>query len=352
MKAPVTGSREDGRLRWFAPVAGVVAMASAAPAGAWEYGPFAVETLIEIQNDTVVDSNDSAGKISDTYLTIETAVSMALGASSSLNLALTFEPMTDPYRDRFFEDEGLYAEELFLSHDLGGAELMLGKFNPAFGVAWYEAPGIYGTDFAEDYQLTEQVGGAVLIPFNIGASENAISVAVFNADRTILSKSLGRRRDQNSLLAGGVGNTDAPESIAIAMNGQIGATSYNFGVQSLAKGEGDTHDQRGAVLGVAHMFDPGRPVSVMAELAYFPDFGGTALAARYGTFGVAAPFGPVTVAGVYGWRKLDGERADHLATLTGEIELAPNLIGSLGYRYGREGPDRTHAIGTLISYLF
>lgn len=347
-----SGCIKDWRMTAFAQTAGVIALVSAAPAGAWEYGPFTSEILLEIENDTVVGSNESANKISDTYVTMEAVISMALGASSSLNLALTYEPVTDPFRDRAFEDQGLYAEEFFFSHDTGVAELILGKFNPPFGVAWEEAPGIYGIDFAEDYQLTEQIGGAVLVPFNIGKSENAISVALFNADRSILSNSLGRRRGQNSLLAGGVGNTAGPQSIAIAMNGQIGETSYNLGVQNLAKGEGDTHDQRGAVLGVEHRFDRGRPVVVLAEIAYFTDFAGTSNAASYGTFGVAAPFGPVTVSGVYSRRKLDGAPADHLATVSGEIELARNLFGSLGYRYGGEGPDNTHTVGTLISYLF
>ncbi|WP_113912432.1 hypothetical protein [Roseovarius dicentrarchi] len=339
-------------MKKITPIAGALALLTAAPALAFEYGPFTADFSVEIENDSVVDSNNSANEISDTYATIEAAITMALGASTSLNLGLTFEPITDALRDRAFEDHGLYAEEFFLNHDFGPAEVILGKFNPAFGVAWDEAPGIFGADFAEDYQLTEQIGGAVLIPFDIGASQNAVSFALFNADRSILSKSLGRQRGSSSLPAGGVGNTSGPESFAIAVNGALGDTTYNLGVQSLARGAGDTHDQRGAVLGVAHTYDLGRPVALLAEMAYFTDFGGTSTAAKYGTVGLAAPFGPVTVSGVYSSRKVDGARMDHLATLTGEMELATNLFGSLGYRYGREGPDKTHTIGTVIAYEF
>ncbi|WP_133176203.1 hypothetical protein [Pelagivirga sediminicola] len=325
---------------------------SAVPALALEYGPFTAEISVEIENDTVVDASDPALEISDTYATIEAAIAMAIGTSSSLNLGLTFEPIIDATRDRAFEDHGLYAEEFYFNHDFGAAEIILGKFNPAFGVAWDEAPGVFGTDFAEDYQLTEQIGGAVLIPFDIGASNNYLSVALFNADRSILSKSLGRRRGQNSLPVGGVGNTSGPESIAVSLNGEIGETTYNIGVQNLARGAGDTHDQTGAVIGMAHTYDLGRPVALLAEMAYFTDFGGTSASARYGTVGLAAPFGPVTMSAVYTNRDIEGARTDHLATLAGEVELATNLFASLGYRYGFEDGDETHTIGTVIAYQF
>lgn len=317
---------------------------------ALEYGPLTADFSIELENDTVVDSSDPANEFSDTYATIEAAIELAIGASSSLNLQLVFEPVTDATGDRVFEDEGLYAEELFFSHDFGGGDLILGKFNPAFGVAWDAAPGIFGADFAEDYQLTEQVGAAVLIPFAIGESENFLSVALFHADRTILSDSLGRSRGRTSLGDGGVGNTQGPESIAVAMSGELGDTTWNIGVQRLAGGAGDTHDQTGAVVGVTHTYDWGTPVALLAEMAYFNDFGGTGASARYGTVGLAAPIGPVTVSGVYSNRDVSGARTDHLATLSAEMELAPNLYGSLGYRYGREGPDDSHTIGTLIAY--
>jgi hypothetical protein len=345
-------TQERRVMKKLAPLAGALAAIAAAPAPALEYGPFTAEISVELENDTVVDADDSAAEISDTYATIEAAIAMALGASSSLNLSLTSEPITDAIRDRAFEDHGLYAEELFLNHDFGAGEIILGKFNPAFGVAWDEAPGIFGADFAEDYQLTEQIGGAVLIPFRIGASENFLSVALFNADRSFLSKSLGRKRGRNTLAAGGVTNTSGPESIALAVNGALGETTYNIGVQNLAHGAGDTHDQTGVVAGMARTYDLGRPVALLAELAYFSDFGGTSANARYGTVGLAAPFGPVTMSAVYTNRDIEGARTDHLATVSGEVELATNLFASLGYRYVQEAGEDSHTIGTVIAYEF
>ena len=36
--------------------------------------------------------------------------------------------------------------------------LFAGKFNPAFGLGFDLAPGIYGEDHPEDYELTERIG--------------------------------------------------------------------------------------------------------------------------------------------------------------------------------------------------
>ena len=71
-----------------------------------------------------------------------------------------FEPVQDPDPgdDRFLEDHGLYAEELFVNYETGHFAGYAGKFNPSFGTAWDLAPGIFGTDLAEDYEITERIG--------------------------------------------------------------------------------------------------------------------------------------------------------------------------------------------------
>jgi hypothetical protein len=42
-----------------------------------------------------------------------------------------------------------------------------GKLNPGFGVAWDKAPGIYGTDLAEDYEISERI--SVVGTWQVGA---------------------------------------------------------------------------------------------------------------------------------------------------------------------------------------
>ncbi len=309
--------------------------------------PFSAEFVIELQNDYNFDSSNPDNEFNDTFATIEGALSYSFGQGSSINATLLIEPVEDPTGDRFLEDHGLYAEELFFAQEFGSVEIILGKFNPAFGVAWDVAPGIYGVDFAEDYEITERIGVGVNFPvFN---DDHQISVAVFQADRTILSDSLFTERGQLSLPAGGPSNTNGLESISIAISGELGATSYNVGFQHQEAGQGDTADQLGYVAGVTHTFNG---IELLGELAFFDDFDGTTSSAFFTTLGVAVPVGPVTLSGVYAHRDVSGAPSDDLITVSAEMELFDGLTGALGYRYGDEGGDDTHTFGTLLVYEF
>lgn len=335
-------------------VTGIAALGLATAAQAdSDSGPFSAEFSIELQSDFNYDSTDPTAEINNTYATIESALSYAFTSRTSLNAGLVFEQLVDPTSDSFLEDHGLYVEELYFSHDFGRAQLILGKFNPAFGVAWDAAPGLYGTDFAEDYEITEKLGAAVTVPFEAGGGEHELSFALFNADRTILSDSIGEERGQNNRAAGGVSNTSSPESLAVSLSGSFGNTGYNLGVQHQERGRGDLADQTGFVAGVTHMFDTGSvPVEVLAEFAYFDDFDGSRNSARYGTLGVAAPVGPVTLSAVYSVRDVQTMPTDRLVTVSAEMEFADGLTGAIGYRHGREDGEKTQTIGTLLVYEF
>jgi hypothetical protein len=85
------------------------------------------------------------------------------------------------------------------------------------------------------------------VPFSAAGGEHVFSLGVFNADRSLLSDSLGARRGQVSLDDGGVSNTNGAESWTATLSGEFGETAYNFGVQHQAAGSGDATDQDGVV---------------------------------------------------------------------------------------------------------
>lgn len=331
-----------------------VAAMTAVPALAQEASSrFSVEGSIELQSDFTVDSTDKAAEINNTFATIEAALGYAFTESTSLNATLLIEPIRDPIDDAFLEDHGFYAEELFFSHDFGPAEVVLGKFNPAFGTAWDVAPGIYGVDFAEDYEITEELGAALVFPFEAGQGAHELTVSVFTADRSFLSESVGNNRGRLHKRDGGVSNTGALESVAIALAGEIGNSAYNIGWQHQARGQGDASSQDGVVAGINHEIVAGSiPVSLLAEAAWFDDFDGTKDSAAYATFGIEMPIGPVSASAVYALRDVDNAPTDHLATLSGEIELFGGVTGALAYRFGDEGGEDSHTIGTLFAYEF
>ncbi|MEM6481646.1 MAG: hypothetical protein AAF681_07355 [Pseudomonadota bacterium] len=313
-------------------------------------GPFTYEFSIEVQSDFNFDSDDPDAEINDTFLTIEGALGYAFNNGGSVNTSLVFEPLADPTGDRFLDlgDHGLYVEELFYAQDigLGGVELVLGKFNPVFGIAWDAAPGIYGVDFAEDYEITEKLGAGVNFP--VGESIS-VQLAAFTADRTILSDSLGESRGQLSLGDGGVSNTSGPESFTASLTGEAGDLSVTTSFQYQAKGSTDTHDQIGVALGATQAIND---IELLGELVYFSDFDGTANEAYYLTVGASVPIGPVSVSAVYSMRDVETMPTDNLFTVSGEIELIDGFTASLGYRFGDEGGVDTQTVGLLLAYGF
>ena len=101
----------------------------------------------------------------------------------SVRSLFVVEPVEDPAGDRFFGDHGLYAEELYAQYERGPVRVFGGKFDAAFGKAWDEAPGIYGVDFAEDYELVERVGfGAEISQEGTPFGKLALTAALFQAD--------------------------------------------------------------------------------------------------------------------------------------------------------------------------
>lgn len=315
--------------------------------------PFSIEMLFELQSDVIVDSDVPGGEFANVFGTVEAAVAYAFTDRFSANASLTLEQITAPTNDSFLEDHGLYAEELYLSYDFGGAEVIAGKFNPFFGEAWDTAPGIYGADFAEDYQITERLGATLMVPLNGLSGEHQLSFAVFRADRSVLSESLGENRGRLKQAAGGVSNTGGFSSAVLSISGQTGATSYNVAVQNQDAGRGDAADQNGVVLGLSQEVMAGTvPLNLLGEVAWFDDFDGARNSASFVTLGVEALVGPVSVSAVYARRDIDNSFTDNLATLSGAVELAEGFTAALAYRYGDEGGDETHTIGTLLAYEF
>lgn len=336
-------------------LAGLAAIVMGTGASAEDGFPkFTADFSVELESDYTFSSTDPAAELIDTYATIGAGLSLEFETGTSLNASLVFEPVLDPVDDRFFEDHGLYVEELFLQQEVEGVVFKLGKFNPLFGAAWDLAPGIYGSGFAEDYELTERIGGEIALPFDAMGAEHELTVAVFAADTTALSESVFQDRGLTRSGSGGVSNTRSPESFAFSLAGAFGDTGYNLGLQYQSKGTGDTHDQSGVVFGLTQAVPIGddAAMELLAEAAYFPHFDGAEESALIGTIGAAAPIGPVTLSGVYAVRDVEAADTDHLATTTVDFEIYDGVSAGIGYRFGREGGESSHTVGFLIGYEF
>jgi hypothetical protein len=264
--------------------AGVYSLALAAGTSvAAQDARFTWEGSLEVGVDSTVRADDPAAEVTDTYHSLEAAFEAALTDRISAFGALTLESVTDADDDRAFEDLGLYVGELGLRFSFGETQVSVGKISPVFAVAWDEAPGFYGTSLAEDYELSEQIGVAVDTP--VGAGGGVLSFAVFYADDTALSNSIGDKRGRNSAAAGGVGNTGKLNNVSLQYTQEFGETTAWIGARHLSAGTGDTADETGIVVGTSHDF--GNGFNMIGELAHFENAGGASGNATYATLGGA-----------------------------------------------------------------
>jgi len=235
----------------------------------------------------------------------------------------------------------------------GPGFLILGKFDPVFGTAGDNMPGIYGGDIAGDYELDERIGAAVSLPFEALGGEHTLSIATFVADTTALSGSLFTRRERLHRSDGGVSNTGRPESLAVALGGGFGGTGYNLGIRYQGVEGEDTAAEYGAVAGLAHEFEAGpAEIALFGEGAWFPDYDGATERAWFLTTGAEAGIGDFALSGVLGLGDTGAGPADRLATTTLEYVIADGLTASIGYRYLREDGVKSHTAGALLTWDF
>jgi hypothetical protein len=255
---------------------------------------------IELQSDHTFSSTDPSTEVSDTHATINAEVDLKLSKVFSWHADVVLEPVLDPgpFEDRFFRDHGGYLETLHLVMRLGAhARLLAGKFNPGFGTAWDKTPGIYGTEFAEDYELTEKIGAQ--LQFEAGAGKLGMltfGAALFFADTSVLSDSIITSRGQLSLADGGAGNTESLKSVSLFAEGKktlkFSSLTYHLAFRHQSAGLGDAGDENGVVFGFIYKNetdiknDNEPKLQLNAEIAAFEHFQGGVNDAGFVTGGV------------------------------------------------------------------
>lgn len=99
-------------------------------------------------------------------------------------------------RGSVFRDQTLWVDELYLTWSRGVLDVFGGKIHPRFGSAWDRGPGLYGTDFGREYELTEKLGAGARVWLTdllgmtrmIGAHN--LQAEFFQSDRSLLSSGL------------------------------------------------------------------------------------------------------------------------------------------------------------------
>lgn len=300
---------------------------------------FSWEGSVEIGVEANISSDDATAEFSDTYGIVELGGEYGFGNGLSVFTLLAAESLTDAVDDRAFEDMGVYVQELGLRYAIGSTEFTIGKFAPVFGRSWDETAGFFGTTLAEDYELTEQLGFGADVA--IGDTGGTLSAAVFFADDTGLSRSIGFDRGRNTTAAGGAGNTGELDNASLTWTQEWGNTTAQFGARYLSAGVGDVDDETGFVASVGHAFDNG--LALFGEVALFDNFGGGADDATYLTLNAVYGIGDNwSVSGTVARRDLDTAGTTDLISVGAEYALDNGItFGAALAQVEEAGVDNT-----------
>lgn len=327
------------------------------------YPHVTLEVPIEIQGDFAVDADDPAAEVHDVFTTTEPYLTLAVTRELSAHMHWVLEPVTDPEpdEDRVFGDHGIFLEDLFLNFESDGVRVYGGKFTPHFGAAYDAAPGIYGVDFAEDYEFTERIGLGGAYTFDGGElGEHSLSASVFFLD-TVLNHSIGNSRGTLGLSDGGASNTERLNSFALGLDGEISIVSglgYHLAYIDQAEGLGGERNERGLAGGLLGAFDLGDDwgVNALFEVAHFNNADTVADQERtFVTGGIEVTYRGWGLSFSRTERLLDppdgaDEVNDHLTTVSLGYEFNFGLGVNFGWKRETVDDADTDFVGFLLTY--
>ena len=312
--------------------------------------------LFEFQTDSVISADSAESEETSSAVIIEPGFGVPIAPGVSLNVGFVMEEW------EFASDENDFnVSELFLEWSGDALSAHVGKIKPAFGIAWDVAPGIYGADFAGDYEIVGQLGAGIVVPF--GGEEGAISVSIelFKEDTTALSSCAmddrcGRIRRED----GGPANTSGLSSFSATLGAEslaaMGGLGFQVGVLRRGASEGDPEDEMGfaAAVSSAVELDDGSAVEWMLESAHMGHFEAGTDDVTYLTAGVAYVSGPWNVALATSFRNTDPDEGDSVEDSLFQVSAGyafdSGFSIDVGGRYGDEEEEKSRTIGVLLAY--
>lgn len=335
-------------------------------AAADEYPKLSGEVGLEVQNDYNFDSDDPAAEQNELGGTVDLGVAVQFSETVSLNSELTLEAQRDPgpAEDRVFQDHGVAVGVLTLNYDGERFGVYAGKFGPNFALAWDAAAGLYGTDVAEDLELADFLGAGGYVNFGETASGSLTgSASVFFTDTTILSESFITNRGRTRQAAGEPGNTESPESFAIALDGEevpgLDGLRYHLGYAFLSADNASTEHRFAIAAEWGYELDNGVTLIPLLEYGYFANADSNANESRnYFTGSLGAEWGNWNAGLAYTGKVVtisgngNGDSYDDQVSLSVGYTWENGLGLDVGYKHNRTAGVATQTIGALLSYGF
>jgi len=322
----------------------------------------------EWQNDYDYSSDARANERNNMSLKLEPEATLNIRSVPGLSFYVhgVLEQVQDAAarEDRYFRDEGFYIQELLVSYSTGRYGFVAGKTNPGFGIAWDQTPGIYGSELAEDYELSERIALSMSAGFDLdGWGQHTLKGGVFFLDTSPLQNTIySQTRGKLGREDGGVANTEDFSSYNIVLEGgfpSLPGFLYHLGFVNQAHGVDGTSDETGFAAGVKTRFDLGGGMSLtpMVELVRFDDFGGTrGKDRRYWTGSLLGEWNSWNLALAHTRRNdddpTDGAVNDHQSQVSVGYTFSSGLTADLGWKRRREGGIHTDTVGFLFTYAY
>jgi len=322
------------------------------------------EIAFELQNDWNYRSADRSNLNNNLSPTVEPSVTFRLSPRWSVFAHAVMEPVGSAakFENRAFEDIGLSMEDLYVEFAADRFGAKAGKLNPGFGVAWDKAHGLYGTDLAEDYEISERIGFVGDWRVGVGRyGTHTVSGATFFADTTFFSESALRGRGDTRKQDGGVSNTESFKSFVVALNGEkipmLGNFGYHLSFMRQAQGAGNTADEHSVAAVIFTNVDLGGGVTFdpLLEAVRQTDQGGAAGTDRL----------YLTLSGQVGWkgwnlaaswteRETDNPAAatntDSHFQLSAGYTFDFGLSFDVGWKASEDTGTETRTLGALAAY--
>lgn len=338
-----------------------------AAAHAETYPNISSELVLELQNEYTTNSDDASREdYNNAFFRSELATTVQLNEHFFIDGVAVFENIQniEPNESNFFDNEGVFIEDIKLNYQNGPVALLAGKFNPAFGIAWDFGRGIWTEDFAEDYEITEKIGVGARYRFgNDKIGTHNLIASSFFADTTFLSGSRITGREQLNKRDGGTSNTEDFSSFTVALEGEnlaaVKNLYYKLGYRHQAEGDASTggDDETGYVVTLGHVFPVTNRVSMDALVEYtdISNFDTGTADNQYFTANVITTFDDAWNLTV-GYTARDITDAgtadinDHLVQVSGGYDFGQGTTAELGWRGSKEAGSDTDIIGGLIRH--
>ncbi|MEX2647534.1 MAG: hypothetical protein WD673_00815 [Alphaproteobacteria bacterium] len=320
----------------------------------------------EFRGDAIIRSDDPSLEIIEAAPTIDAELDLRLADPLSIRASLIAESVfrSGPFQDRLvgdIGDIGAKAETLFVEYATGALTLYAGKINPPFGVGWDLTPGLYGTDFAEDYELTERIGfGGSVSLGGEGIGVHVLGASAFFLDTSVLSQSLIEDKGGVERSDGGPSNTGDPASFALTLDGGklpgLPGLSYHAAISRQEGGRGAVADEAGyafALHGEFPLGDGARLAPIVEIVRQVNDEAGPD-DVTYVTAGVALLGGPWSLALSGTMRATDAtggpDTDDSLLQVSVGYAFGNGLSFELGYKATEVDSVDSDVVGALIAY--